>query len=95
MKSARFRRDELSIEWRRPREGPPSFLVYVPGKSWIALTSDQLFEGLMEEGISADDELKQFVTSSFSASEQASDTDDPESSESPQAAPVAQVSQPA
>ena len=95
MKSARFKRDELSIEWRRPREGPPSFLVYVPGKSWIALTSDQLFEGLLEEGISADDELKQFVTSSFSASEQASDTDDPESSESPQAAPVVQGSQPA
>ena len=94
MKPTRFERENLSIEWRRPREGPPSFLVYVPGKSWIALTIGQLFEGLLKEGINADEELKQFVTASFFSS-QASGTDDPESPESPQADPVARESQPA
>jgi|GEM_PF-3001694 len=43
----RFERSgSLLVEYRRPREGPPSFLVYEPGKSFICLTSKELLRAV-------------------------------------------------
>lgn len=43
----RFERTgSLFVEYRRPREGPPSFLVYEPGKSFICLTSKELLRAV-------------------------------------------------
>lgn len=47
MKSSDFKRsDGLWVQYRRPREGPPSYLVYTPGKSFICLTDETLLEAL-------------------------------------------------
>ena len=38
MKTSEFRRDgALTVQYRRPREGPPSYLVWEPGKSYICM----------------------------------------------------------
>jgi hypothetical protein len=36
----------LLVEYRRPREGPPSFLAWEPGKSFICLTSKDLLRAV-------------------------------------------------
>ena len=38
----------LSIVHRRPREGPPSFLVWTPGCSRIFMNKETLTEALLE-----------------------------------------------
>ena len=40
MKTSEFRRsDALWVQYRRPREGPASYLVWEPGKSYICMDS--------------------------------------------------------
>ena len=47
MASQQFRRgDALLITYRRPREGPPSFLVYVPHASFICLTRQDVLKAV-------------------------------------------------
>ena len=47
MKPAEFRRDgALSIQYRRPREGPPSYLIWEPGKSYICLDRSSLLKAV-------------------------------------------------
>ena len=47
MKTTEFRRsDALWIQYRRPREGPPNYLVYEPGKSFICMTSKDVLKAV-------------------------------------------------
>jgi hypothetical protein len=47
MKTSEFRRDgALTIQYRRPREGPPSYLVWEPGKSYICLDRSSLLRAV-------------------------------------------------
>ena len=47
MKSSEFRKEgALCIQYRRPREGPPSFLVWEPGKSYICLDRSSLLKAV-------------------------------------------------
>ena len=45
MKTSEFRRsDALWVQYRRPREGPPSFLIWEPHKSYICLTAEDVIK---------------------------------------------------
>ena len=45
MKTSEFRRsDALWVQYRRPREGPPSFLIWEPYKSYICLTAEDVIK---------------------------------------------------
>ena len=47
MKTSEFRRDgALIIQYRRPREGPPSYLVWEPGKSFICMDRSSLLRAV-------------------------------------------------
>ena len=47
MKSSLFQREgALTIEFRRPREGPPSYLVWEPGKSYICMDRSSLLKAV-------------------------------------------------
>ena len=47
MASQEFRRgDALWITYRKPREGPPSYLVYVPPASFICLTGQEVLKAV-------------------------------------------------
>ena len=47
MKSSEFRRDgALYVQYRRPREGPPNYLVWVPNKSFICLDRSSLLKAV-------------------------------------------------
>jgi len=47
MASQQFRRgNALLITYRRPREGPPSFLVYVPHASFVCMTSQDVLKAV-------------------------------------------------
>ena len=47
MASQQFRRgDALLITYRRPREGPPSFLVYEPHASFICMTGSDVLKAV-------------------------------------------------
>ena len=47
MKSSKFCREgALTVEFRRPREGPPSYLVWEPGKSYICLDRSSLLKAV-------------------------------------------------
>ena len=47
MRSSEFRRDgALTVEFRRPREGPPSYLVWEPGKSYICMDRSSLLKAV-------------------------------------------------
>ena len=49
MKTREFKFEaSLSVVHRRPREGPPSFLVWTPGCSRIFMNKDTLIEALLE-----------------------------------------------
>ena len=49
MKTREFKFEKsLSIVHRRPREGPPSFLVWTPGVSRIFMNKETLTEALLE-----------------------------------------------
>ena len=47
MKSSEFRRDgALVVQFRKPREGPPSFLVWEPNASYICLDRSSLLKAV-------------------------------------------------
>ena len=47
MKTSEFRRsDALWVQYRRPREGPASYLVYTPGKSFICMTGKDVLKAV-------------------------------------------------
>ena len=47
MASQQFRRgDALWITYRKPREGPPSYLVYVPPASFICMTGKDVLKAV-------------------------------------------------
>ena len=47
MKSSEFRRDgALTVQYRRPREGPPSYLVWEPGKTFICMDRSSLLKAV-------------------------------------------------
>ena len=47
MKTSEFRREgALTIQYRRPREGPPSYLVWEPGKSFICMDRSSLLKAV-------------------------------------------------
>ena len=47
MKLSEFRRDNaLWVQYRRPREGPPNYLVWVPHKSFICLDRSSLLKAV-------------------------------------------------
>ena len=47
MKTEDFRRaDALWVKYRKPREGPPSYLVYEPGKSFICMTGNDVLQAV-------------------------------------------------
>ena len=47
MRSSKFWREgALSVHFRRPREGPPSYLVWEPGKSYICLDRSSLLKAV-------------------------------------------------
>ena len=47
MKTSEFRRsDALWVQYRRPREGPPSYLVYTPGVSQICMDSKAVLKAV-------------------------------------------------
>ncbi len=47
MPSQQFRRgDALLITYRKPREGPPSYLVYVPPASFICMTGKDVLKAV-------------------------------------------------
>ncbi len=47
MRASEFRRDgALTVQFRRPREGPASYLVWEPGKSYICLDSSSLLKAV-------------------------------------------------
>ena len=47
MKASEFRRsDALLVRYRKPREGPASYLVYEPGKSFICMTSKDVLKAV-------------------------------------------------
>ena len=47
MKSSEFRRGgALTVQFRRPREGPPSYLVWEPGKSYICMDRSSLLKSV-------------------------------------------------
>ena len=47
MKTSEFRRsDALLVRYRKPREGPASYLVYEPGKSFICMTSKDVLKAV-------------------------------------------------
>ena len=47
MASQQFRRgDALWITYRKPREGPPSYLVYVPPASFICMTASDVLKAV-------------------------------------------------
>ena len=47
MASQQFRRGAaLWITYRKPREGPPSFLVYVPPASFICMTGSDVLKAV-------------------------------------------------
>ena len=86
MKPHRFEKgSDLQITWRQPREGPASFLIYTPGCSQIALTRKQVLKAARWPAKTpTGDALRQWLDeieaiASSSASEQASDMDEPQS----------------
>ena len=47
MKTSEFRKDgALAVQYRRPREGPPSYLVWEPGKSFICMDRSSLLKAV-------------------------------------------------
>ena len=47
MRASEFRRDgALTVQYRRPREGPPSYLVWEPSKSYICLDRSSLLKAV-------------------------------------------------
>ena len=47
MASQQFRRgDALWITYRKPREGPPSYLVYEPHASFICMTAEDVLSAV-------------------------------------------------
>ncbi len=47
MKTSDFRRgDALWVKYRKPREGPPSYLVYVPPASFICMTGSDVLKAV-------------------------------------------------
>ena len=47
MKTSDFRRgDALWVKYRKPREGPPSYLVYVPPASFICMTGTDVIKAV-------------------------------------------------
>ena len=47
MRASEFRRDgALIVQFRRPREGPSSYLVWEPGKSYICLDRSSLLKAV-------------------------------------------------
>ena len=47
MASQEFRRSDcLRITYRKPREGPPSYLVYVPPASFICMTGKDVLRAV-------------------------------------------------
>ena len=47
MRASEFRRDgALTVQFRRPREGPASYLVWEPGKSYICLDRSSLLKAV-------------------------------------------------
>ena len=47
MKTSEFRRDgALTVQYRRPREGPPSYLVWEPGKSYICMDRSSVLKAV-------------------------------------------------
>ena len=41
-----LKQNALAIQYRRPREGPPSFLVWEPGKSYICMDRSSLLKAV-------------------------------------------------
>ena len=47
MRASEFRRDgALTVQFRRPREGPASYLVWEPGKSYICMDRSSLLKAV-------------------------------------------------
>ena len=47
MKASEFRRDgALTVQFRKPREGPASYLVWEPGKSFICMDRSSLLKAV-------------------------------------------------
>ena len=47
MRASEFRRDgALTVQYRRPREGPPSYLVWEPGKTFICMDRSSLLKAV-------------------------------------------------
>ena len=47
MKTSEFRKDgALTVQYRRPREGPPSYLVWEPGKSYICMDRSSVLKAV-------------------------------------------------
>jgi len=47
MKANEFRRsDALLVRYRKPREGPPSYLIWEPGKSYICMDSKAVLKAV-------------------------------------------------
>ena len=40
------RQNALTVEYRTPREGPPSFLIWEPGKSYICMDRASLLKAV-------------------------------------------------
>ena len=86
MKPLRFEKGtDLQITYRQPREGPANFLIYTPGCSQIALTRKEVLRAARWPArTETGDRLRAWLDeieaiASSSASEQASDTDEPQS----------------
>ena len=86
MKPLRFEKGtDLQITYRQPREGPANFLVYRPHVSQIALTRKEVLKAARWPArTETGDRLRAWLDeieaiASSSASEQASDTDEPQS----------------
>ena len=41
-----LKQNAIAIQYRRPREGPPSFLVWEPGKSYICMDRSSLLKAV-------------------------------------------------
>ena len=47
MRASEFRRDgALIVQFRKPREGPPSYLVWEPNKSYICMDRSSLLKAV-------------------------------------------------
>ena len=41
-----LKQNALAIQYRKPREGPPSFLVWEPGKSYICMDARSVLKAV-------------------------------------------------